>query len=279
MGVPIGLIHSSWGGSSIESWMDAEALSAFPHIKIPSSVPEKIPNQTPTILFQSMLHPFIGYTIKGVIWYQGDANRSRAAEYDELLAAMIHSWRKLWQQGDFPFYFEQIAPFDYKDANAAFLREAQLKTMLASDHTGMAVTLDLGEKNNIHPAQKMMVGERLVYWALANTYTIKGVQFSRPVYKQMQVKDSGWVVIGFDYAPMGLSSFGKPLTGFEIAGEDRVFYPATCTINMDKPGFITVWSEQVKQPVSVRYAFHSWTEASLFNTQGLPASSFRTDDW
>jgi len=277
--VPVGLIHTSWGASSVESWMDKETLADFKQVVIPDTIPPTPPQQVPAVMYNSMLHPYIGFTIRGVIWYQGESNRGNASEYHPLFSAMIQAWRKQWQQGDFPFYFVQIAPFEPIKVNAAFLREAQLRTMQTVKNTGMAVTMDIGEKNNIHPSQKEQVGNRLAYWALAKDYHLQGIAFSGPVYKQLQINSNGKLDVTFDYCDGGLTSFGKPLTGFEVAGEDRVFYPAEAIISNAKIGMLTIWSDSVKNPVSVRYAFKNWAEGSLFNTQGLPASSFRTDDW
>lgn len=279
LNVPVGIIQSAWGASTIESWMDAETLSLFQNKQIPVQLPDSLPNRTPTILYNSMLHPYIGYTIKGVLWYQGEANRENANEYHALFSSMITSWRKQWQQGDFPFYFVQIAPFEPGKINAAFLREAQLQTMLSVKNTGMAVTMDIGERTVIHPAQKEQVGNRLAYWALAKDYNVKGITFSGPVYRNMKQTADGKLQLHFDFCEQGLTSFGKALTDFEIAGEDKLFHPAQARIQNDRNGVITVWSDAVKNPVSVRYAFKNWAEGSIFNTQGLPASSFRTDNW
>lgn len=279
LNVPVGIIQSAWGASTIESWMDAETLSSFQNKQIPVQLPDSLPNRTPTILYNSMLHPYIGYTIKGVLWYQGEANRENANEYHALFSSMITSWRKQWQQGDFPFYFVQITPFEPGKINAAFLREAQLQTMLSVKNTGMAVTMDIGERTVIHPAQKEQVGNRLAYWALAKDYNVKGITFSGPVYRDMKQTADGKLQLHFDFCEQGLTSFGKPLTDFEIAGEDKLFHPAQARIHNDRNGVITVWSDAIKNPVSVRYAFKNWAEGSIFNTQGLPASSFRTDNW
>lgn len=279
LGIPIGIIQSAWGASTIESWMDSASLASFPHNKIPDTLPALNPNRTPVVMFNSMLAPFIGYTIRGVLWYQGEANRENAQEYQLLFASMIRSWRDKWKQGDFPFYFVQIAPFEGGKANAAFLREAQLKTMLTVPETGMVVALDIGDRTVIHPPQKKQIGDRLAYWALAKTYGIKGITYSGPVYKTHTITKEGRVILNFEHCENGLASFGKALTGFEIAGEDSVFHPATAVIDRDNPKMVRVWNDSIKRPVSVRYAFKSWTEASLFNTGGLPASSFRTDNW
>lgn len=131
LGLPVGIIQSAWGASTIESWMDAQSLASFDNKPIPQKLPDSIPNRTPTIMYNSMLHPYIGYSIKGVLWYQGEANRENANEYKALFTSMITAWRKQWQQNDFPFYFVQIAPFEPGKVNAAFLREAQLQTMLS----------------------------------------------------------------------------------------------------------------------------------------------------
>jgi sialate O-acetylesterase len=279
LGVPVGIIQTAWGASTIESWMDKQTLSAFMNKIIPGKLPDSFPNRTPTIMYNSMLHPYIGFTIKGVLWYQGESNRENANEYDSLFSSMIGSLRKQWQQGDFPFYFVQIAPFEPGKVNAAFLREAQLKTMLSVKNTGMAVTMDIGERTVIHPSQKEQVGTRLAYWALAKDYNFQGIAFGGPVYRDMQKTVNGKLMLTFDYCEQGLTSFGKPLTDFEIAGEDKIFYPAEAMIHKDKSGVLIVWNDAVKNPVSVRYAFKNWAEGCLFNTRGLPASSFRTDNW
>lgn len=163
--------------------------------------------------------------------------------------------------------------------NAAFLREAQLKTMQTVINTGLAVTMDIGEQTVIHPSQNEQVGTRLAYWALAKNYNFPGIAFSGPVYRDMQKTINVRVILSFDSSDQGLTTFGRPLTNFEIAGEDKIFYPAEAIINKDKIGCINVWSDLVKNPVSVRYAFKNWADGCLFHIQGLPASSFRTDNW
>lgn len=275
--VPIGLIETSWGGSSAEAWTDNATLKTFKSIELPEEIPQKGINKTPTLLYNGMLHPFLGYRIAGAIWYQGEANRNHPEQYKELFPAMVQSWRKKWGQGSFPFYFVQIAPFGYKDCNSAFLREAQLHTMQNLENTGMAVTMDIGDCDFIHPREKKLVGERLVYWALSSTYGIGGIACSGPVYQSMDATGNGRIRLNFDFANNGLSSFGRELTGFQVAGPDKVFVPAMARIDGGKS--VTVWNQEVADPMAVRYAFDNCTPGSLYNVEGLPASSFRTDDW
>lgn len=284
--VPVGLIVSSWGGSCIEAWMDPEMLSAFKNVNIPVKKEDiKEPNRTPTLLYNAMINPIAGYTIKGCIWYQGESNYEDPDKYPALFKAMVEGWRKKWNFSQFPFYYCQIAPFDYGSIapkekqggkyNSAFLREAQLKASNLISNSGMVVLMDIGEQNCIHPANKKEGGERLAMMALAKTYGIEGFAFESPVYKEMEIKD-GKAILSFDKAPMWLSSFGKELKCFEIAGEDRIFYPAKAEIKRSK---IEVYASDVKNPVAVRYAFKDFIIGDLFSTEGLPVSSFRTDNW
>jgi len=282
LNIPVGIIHTSWGGSSIEAWMDSLSLSTVLKVTIPEKVNTGNANGIHTALYKSMLHPFIGYGIKGVIWYQGESNRLKAKEYQSLFPLLINSWRNQWQQGNFPFYFVQIAPHSglpNNNVNGAFLREAQLKNMLGVENTGMAVTMDIGEQFLIHPAQKETVGNRLAYWALAKNYNINGIAFSGPILNKIESNKNDTITLSFNYAEMGLNSFGKPLTDFEIAGEDKKFYPANAFFTKGKLQWVSVTSDSVKNPLHVRYGFKNWVQGSLFNTAGLPASSFRTDDW
>lgn len=280
LGVPVGLVHSSWGGSTAEAWMDAAALEPFPERTIPETMPERYEHHAPSLLFNGMLNPFIGYTMRGTIWYQGESNRKRATEYQELFPAMIERWRELWDQGSFPFYFAQIAPYGYEhvdSAGSAFLREAQLVALNNTENTGMAVTMDIGDCDCIHPADKKTVGNRLAYWALANDYGMEGVAFRGPEYREMELLDNGRVKLHFDHTGEGLSFYENEPAGFEVAGNDQVFYPAKAVINRDKT--LTVWCDKVPEPAAVRYAFKNCIDGVLYNVAGLPASSFRTDNW
>ena len=279
LNVPVGLVVTCWGGSSAEAWTDEETLKQFKTIELPTEINKDRPQQTPLALYNGMLHPLIGYGIKGAIWYQGESNLRRANNYDALMKAMVTSWRNKWNQGDFSFYTTQIAPFHYgKKANSAFLREAQLTTSKTLKNSGMAVTLDIGDPWYIHPREKKIVGDRLAYWALSKDYNIKGIDYSGPIYKSMKATDENKLELTFSGSTTGLNSFGKKLVGFEIAGEDKIFYPADAKITR-KLNVLEVSSAKVQKPVAVRYAFSNTPEFSLFSTSGLPASSFRTDNW
>lgn len=279
--VPVGIIESTWGGTVIEAWMNESILQPFAgEIKIPAVTDTlKMRPNDPTGLYNAMIAPLLGFSIKGALWYQGESNRTRPAQYQKLLPAMVKSWRDAWDSGNWAFYYVQIAPFSYeKDTGeAGRLREAQLKAQSQIPDAGMAVSMDVGEAFNIHPPDKTIISKRLLYWALSHTYGYKGLPCEGPAYKSMQVSGDT-VKLSFDYAPNGLTTFGKPLaTLFEVAGADRVFHPAEAAV-ITRDG-IAVRSSSVKTPVAVRYAFKAWTVGTLYNTEGLPASSFRTDDW
>jgi sialate O-acetylesterase len=283
--VPIGLISDCYGGSSSEAWMDHEGLKDFPEIRVPAKTDSiKAVSRTPTTLFNGMLNPVIGYGIKGCIWYQGESNYDRPDQYEKLFPAMVKRWRELWQQGDFPFYYVQIAPYDYTQLppynaggkyNSAYLRDAQRKSLKVIPNSGMAVLLDVGEQATIHPPRKEPAGTRLAYLALAQTYGIKGFDYASPLYREMTV-DGSRATIRFEHAENGITSFNKPIQNFEIAGKDKMFYPAQAMIS---GSVIIVSSPLVKEPVAVRYAFKDFVVGDLFGTNGLPVSSFRTDDW
>ncbi|MBB3187021.1 sialate O-acetylesterase [Microbacter margulisiae] len=286
LGIPVGLICSSWGGSPIQSWMSSSMLNNFHDIRIPHQGDTiKVPNRTPTLLFNGMINPIIGFSIKGCIWYQGENNYLNPDEYPALFETMVSNWRKLWNEGTFPFYFCQIAPFDYASitpaseqttkTNSAYLREAQYKAAQIIPNSGMAVLMDIGEKDCIHPEKKEVGAERLALLALAKTYGLQGFDYESPTFYSMSIVDNK-ATISFDHAPMWLTSFGKELKDFEIAGKDKVFYPAKAEIKRSK---VVVWSPQVPEPVAVRYAFKDFIVGDLFSTGGLPVSSFRTDNW
>uniref|UniRef100_F4CDE6 Sialate O-acetylesterase n=1 Tax=Sphingobacterium sp. (strain 21) TaxID=743722 RepID=F4CDE6_SPHS2 len=281
--VPVGLIHSSYGGSTIEAWMDRELLQDFKEVSLPKdSIPVK--NRTPTTLFNGMIHPIVGYTIKGCIWYQGESNYENPDLYEQLFPAMVKRWRALWNQGNFPFYYAQIAPYNYAQLppyhaggkyNSAFLRDAQRKSLEKIPNSEMISLMDVGEENCIHPANKKVGGERFALIALSNVYGKKGFAWASPTYESMEVQ-AGQAIVHFKHAPLGLSAFGGELHNFEIAGEDKVFYPAQGLI---KGNTVILSSPSVVKPLAVRYAFKDFVRGELFSTAGLPVASFRTDDW
>ena len=276
--IPVGLIKSSWGGTRIEPWISESGCRNFDWVKLPEKKQdEKLSPQTPTVLFNAMINPMVGYGIRGAIWYQGESNRNEAMEYQRLMPGLIENWRALWEIGEFSFYFVQIAPFDYglSGLNSAYLREAQLKASTATGNTGMAVIMDIGEKDCIHPSHKETGSKRLALLALEQTYGIKGISGQSPVFKEMKVSE-GVVKLTFDHASNGLTSFGKELSCFEVAGANKWFFPAKAFISGSG---VTLFSHSVTEPVAVRYAFQSFIIGDLFGTDGLPVSSFRTDNW
>lgn len=280
LGVPVGLIHSSWGGTNIEPWISEEGIKKYDWIPAPDKKIEgEYYHKNPSALFNAMIHPVVGYGLRGAIWYQGEANCWEPEHYQELMPGLAEDWRAKWGIGDFPFYYVQIAPFDYKsigsDVNSAYLRDAQRKAADATVNFGMACILDAGEKAGIHPANKKIAGDRLSYLALAKTYGKSGFAWSGPVLKEMIVEGC-LVKLTFDHADNGLTSFGKDLENFEVAGENKRFYPAKACITGSG---VTLFSPEVANPVAVRYAFSNFVVGDLFNTEGLPASSFRTDNW
>lgn len=235
------------------------------------------PNR-PTVLYNAMINPFIPYTIRGAIWYQGESNADRANQYRTLFPAMIKDWRSKWNIGDFPFYFVQLANYMQKVAEPApsawaELRDAQRQT-LSLHNTGMAVTIDIGNTEDIHPKNKQEVGRRLALIALAKTYG-NTTAYTGPEFIAQKIKGNT-ILLNFKHIDGGLNAKDGDLKGFAIAGADQKFYWAKATIQGDH---ITVSSANVPNPVAVRYAWASNPEANLYNGAGLPASPFRTDNW
>jgi sialate O-acetylesterase len=237
-------------------------------------------NDYPSVLYNGMISPIVKLAVKGAIWYQGENNASRAYEYRKAMPLLINDWRMRWKQPAMPFYFVQLTSFNSANGNSnrgsswAELREAQ--TMAAAlPNTGMAVTIDIGEPGDIHPHNKQDVGKRLALLALQQTYGVKTVA-SGPVYKSMQVKGNS-VTIQFTNTGKGLTGSGNDITGFEVAGADQHFYAAKATIAGTA---VIVSAPEVTTPVAVRYAWaDDDSKANLFNTAGLPAAPFRTDNW
>jgi sialate O-acetylesterase len=297
--VPIGLINSSWGGTHVETWTSREALMSHDEFKSVMANVGKIdldsaqkaqkdpskpvsPNAFPTLLFNGMINPLIPYTIRGAIWYQGESNASRAYQYRESFPLMINDWRKRWGLGDFPFYFVQLSSYNQNNGDSnngstwAELREAQTLT-LSLPNTGMAVTVDIGDRNDVHPRNKQEVGRRLAALALDDIYG-KDIVSSGPVYKSMK-KEGDKIVVSFTDIGAGLTVKDKYgyLRGFEIAGADKKFYYAQAHIEGNT---VVVYHKDVKDPVAVRYGWADDAgDCNLFNKEGFPAVPFRSDDW
>jgi len=274
--VPVGIIGTYWGGTMIEAWMSAESLHSFSGIKIPKDT-IGVNKNSPAVLYNAMINPLIGYGIRGMIWYQGEQNWMEPALYEKLLPAMVRDWRKSWASGDFPFYYVQIAPFTYPDKRELVprLREAQSKSLDQIPAAGMVVTMDIGDEHTVHPRDKTTVSRRLAYWALANVYGKKGLEFASPVFRSMHISGDT-INVAFDHAENGLTSFGREITGFELAEADSVFYPAHAVITGKG---IRLTAARVKKPVAARYDFRDWVQGDLFGVDGLPVTPFRTDLW
>ncbi len=274
--VPIGLIHASAGGSVIETWCSQEVLKSDPDFFPVFDYGVNYHRMNASGLYNGMIAPLIPFGMRGVVWYQGESNSVNAYTYRKLFPAMIRGWREAWGQGEFPFYYAQISPWvGYGEKPiSAELREAQLLT-LAVPNTGMAVTMDVEDVNEIHPLNKQVVGKRLALWALAKTYGKKDIVYSGPLYKSMKIEGDK-VRLYFDHVDGGLICKGEMLTEFTIAGADQNFVPAQAVIEGDT---ILVSSEKVKEPVAVRMGWGNAAVPNLFNRADLPASPFRTDDW
>ena len=285
LNVPVGLINVSYGGSCIQAWMSKETSVPFEDKKVPEPGDSiAVPNRTPTVLFNGMLHPVIGYGIKGCIWYQGETNYIEPDRYEQLFPIMVNEWRRRWGIGDFPFYYAQIAPFNYavftptefhKKYNSAYLRDAQRKCLAKIPNSGMVVLMDIGEKSCIHPEKKKTTGDRFALLVLGDTYGIEGIGYKSPSFGGMEIKGSN-LIVSFKDVSNGITSFGHDVTCFEIAGEDKRFYPATAFLRRKS---VILSSPNVNKPVAVRYAFSDFVVGDLFGTDGLPVPSFRTDDW
>ncbi len=319
LGIPVGLIDNAWGGSACEAWIRKDLLqkdpmyaglmekwtqtaASYDHEAAVAKYEEKLEKWTqggkkgarprpprnplvgqhrPANLYNGVLKPITGYGIKGAIWYQGESNSSRAYQYRELFPLMIQSWRNEWDQGDFPFYFVQLADFRPEqdqpgESTWAELREAQTLTLSKLSNTGQAVIIDLGEGRDIHPRKKQRVATRLARWALAKDYGYD-VMYQGPTYSSHSVEGNK-IVVKFDMMGGQLYTFDKDeVVGFAIAGDDRNFVWAKAKI-VGKDT-VEVWSDEIVNPVSVRYAWADNPVCNLTNKKDLPVTPFRTDDW
>lgn len=265
----------------VKNWLETaeKALAAGQPIGEPPSLPAHPFNSSGGItgLYNGMIHPLAPFAIRGALWYQGEANVGQGMHYHDLMKGLILGWRSVWAQGDFPFLFVQLAPFRYGGNPQALpeLWEAQTATLRVSN-TGMAVTTDISDIQDIHPRNKQEVGRRLALWALARFYGKSDLVYSGPIYESMAV-EGNHVRLKFQHADGGLMARdGKPLNWFSIAGSDKKFVPATSTIDGET---VVVESPEISAPVAVRFGWHQIAEPNLANKAGLPASPFRTDTW
>ncbi len=308
--VPIGLINNAWGGSACEAWVNRDLLGADPAYapmlerwdtmqancaaleakttltdaekkKLSDLKKQLSGNHNPSNIYNGVLKSHLGYGIRGAIWYQGESNAGRAYQYRDLFPLMISNWRNEWGQGDFPFYWVQLADFRSEntepgDSSWAELREAQTMTMDKLANTGEAVIIDTGEGYDIHPKDKQTVGRRLARWALAKDYGID-IPCQSPRYKSME-KSGNTITLTFDHVGTGWRPFDvREPRGFAVAGEDKAFVWAQAKILKD--GRVEVSCDQVADPVSVRYGWAENPVVNMFNNAGLPLTPFRTDEW
>jgi len=267
--------------ADMQAWQKAQANAEATHTKNPLEWPQPpATNDSPARpggLFNAMIAPLQPGALRGILWYQGESNIEHACEYAELLNTLIRSWRSGWGQGDLPFYIVQIANFgdthELTDRGWARLREAQAQ-VLGAPATGLAVTIDIGDAHNVHPANKQEVGRRLALIAKAQVYAIPG-EFSGPVFAG-ETRSGKALRVRFAHAGARLVALGAGVTAFEVAGRDRVFHAAAAQIEGDT---LLVSSPDVDEPVAVRYAWSNSPEANLYNDSGLPAAPFRSDNW
>lgn len=285
--IPIGMVTASFGGASCQAFIPQEVLMNDSILRVRYWQPylanpeEKQPHLRPSLIFNAIIHPLLPFSIKGILWYQGESNAGDIQGYDYLNSAMINTWRTSFKQGELPFYFVQMTPYAWKKNNPAEngyakFRETQSRVLRVSG-TGMVCTMDVGDPEDIHPTNKKPVGERLAFLALKNTYQ-KNVLASGPLFKSWVAKDSK-VMIEFEEFSLGTgltTSDGKSPQHFMLAGPDSVFYTAAATIEKNR---IVLQTPAVKDPVAIRYAFTNAVITNLQNKEGWPAFPFRTDRW
>ena len=294
LGIPIGLVTTNWGGTNIEAWMSEESNAK---LGVDAAYQEKNWDEyylPCSVLYNGMVVPIAPFKAKGFIWYQGESNRGNWQDYAAMQVELIRQWRELWGNDEMSFYITQIAPYRYSGAEkrrSALLVEQQVLSTQRSPKCAMASTTDIGTYSLIHEPDKRSVGERLSWLALSRDYGLPGVPADAPTYKSMEVKE-GRVIISFNNvcAPGDQSdprSFNwmddagqivRSVKGFEIAGMDRIFHPAKARLLwMDNQ--VEAWSEEVPEPVAVRYCFCNYAETNLKTTLGQPVVPFRSDDW
>lgn len=279
--VPIGIINCSVGGSKIEGWTHRKRVSRYTDIDLSKEGIERTPDYLrPFVFYNAMLHPTIPYTLKGFIWYQGESNVA-CPDYALRMKNMVAQWREERQQGELPFYYVELAPFRYQghqQGKGALLREEQYKAQTLIPNSGMICTNDLVEpyeSDNVHPRNKEIVGKRLSYMALNKTYQYKDIPCHGPEFQSMKI-DGKQVRLNFSHCEMGFTR-SRDAIGFEIAGNDKVFYPADHTELQHSSWVIS--SDKVPNPVAVRYCFNDYQPGNIGGTGELPMIPFRTNNW
>ena len=282
--VPVGIINCSWGGSKVEGWLPAEILNNYSDVNLAdASNPNYTEYLRPMIMYNGMLHPLIGYTVRGFLWNQGESNVGAHKDYPGRYETMVNLWRESWKQPEAPFYAVEVPPYYYDDENGtwgALLREAQHKGANQIKNGGIVPTCDLivpGTSYQIHPTKKREIGERLAYLAATRDYDVKGLVGEAPEFESMEVKGDT-ALLHFKNAPDGFSP-ERNIYGFEVAGDDQVFYPAEAHEVYGKRRDIQVTSTSVPEIKAVRFGFKNWQPTSLYNLRGLPLVPFRTDSW
>lgn len=285
--VPIGIIESSWGGTRIESWIPKEKLIKYSNIKFVNTLPlEKNKQKKPALLYNAMIAPFKDFKVKGFLWYQGESNRTNPEPYENYMEDLISSWRTQWNDDSLPFYFVQIAPFDYKKLKNGtairpnLIREAQLRISQTVKNTELVVTTDAGDCSDIHPSKKEIVAKRLADLALVDQYNFNNIFYKSPQLDSYTFKKGGEVNLKFKFFNNDyfISNSANDIIGFTIAGADKVFYPAKVSFQKNRKQ-IVLTSENVEKPVAIRYGFEACFESNLKTKSGLPIPVFRTDDW
>lgn len=274
--VPVGLIVSSYGGSRIESWMDAETMAKFdPKDYI---APADKPYRDPCKLYNGMIAPLTDYVIRGVVWLQGESNRRNAHVYAPMLRELMALWRRKWSQPELPFIVCQIAPchtHDNIELGRVRIIEAQIQAVQKENHAWIVGASDLGDEHVVHYPRKDAMAERVFYSALVNVYGIGGLPSSGPMVSGVDY-EAGRAIVHFDHAERGLNPLKENIAGFELAGADGIYHPATAHIGTDRTT-VEVSSTEVPTPCALRYAFADWHRINLYNHAGLPAFPYRSD--
>ncbi len=285
--MPVGIISAAYGGSRVEGWLPREILETYPDFNIADAENAEVHYYRPMVMYNAMLMPIAGYTARGFLWNQGESNVGRHETYADRLSTMVGEWRRLWGSDTMPFYSVQLPPYQYGDGlyatSGALLREAQQQAMDKTPNCGIVTSIDLqqpGQYLQIHPARKEPIGRRLAWMAAVRDYGIRGLQCESPRLKNVEfMGDKAKVhLLGGEE---GVGPW-QGLTGFEVAGPDRIFHPAEAINfpgdNTSRP-CIVVSSPEVTDIKSVRYCFRNWAEGNVISPRGLPLLPFRTDTW